>query len=375
MPERSLFYGLRPGMIFALARLGLWKKLGNYLLAEWDLRQGRETARALPYHLIIDPASACTLRCPFCPTGRDKGTRPKTLLRWDDYVKVMDQLGPYLLKTDFYNWGEPTLNPRLYDMIAYAKRFYMETYLSSHLNDLDEEAAGRLLHSGLDFLILSFDGASQETYSRYRAGGDFDKALKNLRTLLDLRRRRGSRRPYIAWKFLVFRHNEHEIEKARAMSAELGVDLFLPAPAAIPDPAWVPVKEGAAFYPETGAAGAQTMLNHQEYLRVKASGLPACVWPWLAAVVNSDGSVSPCCGVEDKKDDFGDGLAGPLRELFNNRSFKEARAFLAKGRRPAGANVCAACAHAGKINPLVPSWWRSGGIRDLPLTRLLRPNG
>lgn len=372
MRLENFFYGLRLRMVLALARMGLWRKLGNYLRIELDLKLRRERTSAFPYNLVIDPANACTLRCPFCPTGRGKGTRTTGLLRWEDYVKVMDQLGPYLLKTEFYNWGEPTLNPRLYDMISYAKKFGMETYLSSHLNDLGAEEARKMLDSGLDFLILSFDGASQETYSRYREGGNFDKALGNLRTLLTERAARGAKKPFIAWKFLVFRHNEHEIETARAMSRELGVDLFLPAPAAIPLPDWVPVKEGARFYPEKKPAGeTQTMLNHRDSLRVRAASLPACAWPWLGAVINANGSVSPCCGVEDEKDDFGSALDGPLEDLFNNDNFRAARAFLASGKKPEAPNTCAACAFAGNINPLVPSWWTTGKIYDMPLRGVL----
>ena len=372
MRLENFFYGLRLRMGLALMRLGLWRKLANYLRIELDLKLRRETTRALPYCLVIDPANACTLRCPFCPTGRNKGTRTKGLLRWEDYVKVMDQLGPYLLKTEFYNWGEPTLNPRLYDMISYAKGFGMETYLSSHLNDFGPEDARKMLDSGLDFLILSFDGASQETYARYREGGDFDKALENLRVLLAARAARGAKKPFIAWKFLVFRHNEHEIETARDLSRSLGVDLFLPAPAAIPLADWVPVKEGARFYPEKKPAGeTQTMLNHRDSLRVKAAALPTCAWPWLGAVVNANGSVSPCCGVEDEKDDFGSAFAGPLKPLFNNENFRAARAFLASGRKPESPNICASCGFAGDINPLIPSWWTTGKIYSMPLTAIL----
>jgi MoaA/NifB/PqqE/SkfB family radical SAM enzyme len=298
------------------------------------------------------------------------------MLAWEEYKRIMDQLGPSLLQVEFCNWGEPLLNPRIYDMIRYAKKFGLETHLSTNLNRFSKEDAEKLIDSGLDFLILSIDGASPETYSRYRVGGDFDRVIANVKLLVEARASRGLKRPYINWQFLVFRHNEHEIEKAKALGKELGVDVVATSPAAIPWPDWVPQKEGAHLYPERKepGAGAQTLLNRNDYLKLKSASSPLCVWPWIAAVVNANGSVSPCCGTEDEKDDYGNALETALRRLFNNKNFLTARAFLASSRFSGAGNACTRCACVGKANMHIPFWWDTAELNGIPLEELLKPS-
>src|ERR1700678_3207405 len=63
-----------------------------------------------------------------------------------------------------------------------------------------------------------------ETYQVYRRRGKFDLVCENMRSMLDTKRRLGSRSPLVTWQFLIFRFNEHEVEKARTLEAEIGVD-------------------------------------------------------------------------------------------------------------------------------------------------------
>lgn len=372
---RDRFFGLRWPVVKALWRLRLRRKLFNYLLAETEMKLRRARLWASPYWLVIDPMCGCDLQCPFCPTGKEKGTRTRKALGFEEFRRIIDPLGPSLLQVEFCNWGEPLLNPRIYDMIGYAKKFGLETHLSTNLNRFSKEDAEKLVDSGLDFLVLSIDGASPETYSRYRVGGDFNRVIENVRLLVEARARRGLKRPYINWQFLVFRHNEHEIEKAKAMGKELGVDVVAASPAAIPWPDWVPEKEGAFLYPERKEPGVetQTLLNRDDYLKLRSASSPLCVWPWIAAVVNANGSVSPCCGTEDEKDDYGNALETPPRQLFNNKDFRTARAFLASGRASGVENACARCACVGKANMHIPFWWDTGELNGVPLEELFAP--
>ncbi|MFH1618379.1 MAG: radical SAM protein [bacterium] len=372
---KERFFGLRWPMVRALWQKRLWRKLFNYILVESEMKLKRRRMSAWPYWLVIDPMSGCDLRCPFCPTGKNKGTRTKKMMAWEEYRRIMDQLGHVLLQVEFCNWGEPLLNPRIYDMIGYAKKFRLETHLSTNLNNFSTDDAERLLDSGLDFLILSIDGASPETYSRYRVGGDFNRVIENVKILVQARARRGFKRPYINWQFLVFRHNEHEIETAKKLGRELGVDTVAASPASIPWPDWIPVKEGACLYPEKNDSGieVQAMLNYPDYLRLKKASLPMCVWPWIAAVVNANGSVSPCCGTEDEKDDYGNALETPFRRLLNNRHFRTAREFVASGRKSGVSNACTECVLIGKTNMHIPFWWDTGELNGIPLEKLLEP--
>jgi pyruvate-formate lyase-activating enzyme len=364
-------YGLRWPVIEALSKLKLRKKLSNYVQAENELRERATTMTAKPYWLVIDPSSACELKCPFCPTGKGKDTRPRELLDWTRFKAVMDELGPTLVHAEFCNWGEPLLNKDLPRMIRYAKKFGVETHLSSHFNRLDEDVARSLVDSGLDWMIASVDGATQETYSKYRVGGDLARVLANMERFSALKAKLGVKRPLVLWQFLVFRHNEHEIETARALSKKVGADFFGASPAAIPLPDWRPVGPGKSYYPEPDPEG--SLLRPADRDRARAAGLPGCVWPWLGTVVNAGGSVAPCCAIEDESQDYGRvGKDAPHAVVWNGPDYLAARAHEGGGDARGVKNACTECRIAGQANIGIPGSW-NGGMLDVPLIDMLRP--
>lgn len=362
-------YGLRKPMAEALLDLGLLPKLTNYMLAEKELAARATKVKAKPYWLVVDPSSACELECPFCPTGKGKDTRPRELMDWERYKALMDELGPTLLHAEFCNWGEPLLNKQLPRMIRYAKKFGVETHLSSHFNRLDESVADRLIDSGLDWIIASVDGATQESYGRYRVGGDLRRVLANIERFAALKKKRGVRRPLIYWQFLVFRHNEREIEAARKLAASVGADSFGASAAAIPLPEWRPVGPGKKYYPGRKQTG--TLLRPELQKRAKERRLPACVWPWLGSVVNAGGTVSPCCAIEDEVQDYGRvGKGAKHAKIWNGPDYQAARVGPAAAKsRP---NACTTCTFAGEANIDIPGSW-NGMALGVPLTDMLRP--
>ena len=70
------------------------------------------------------------------------------------------------------------------------------------------------------------DGASPDTYVKYRQRGDFEKAVRNLRALTDEKRRSGRDVPFINWRYILFNHNDsdEEMDRARQLAADIGVD-------------------------------------------------------------------------------------------------------------------------------------------------------
>lgn len=207
----------------------LMLKLRRYLNATRALKAlslGQAKLTSFPTYLTIDPFSACNLKCPLCATGNGTNTLKKGLLPLDMFRHIVDEMGTYLYSIDLFNWGEPLLNKDIYEMINYAHQRHILTTVSSNFHFLNEESAEKMVTSGLDYLILSIDGATQETYEKYRVGGDLDVVLNNVRTLIETRKRLGKKTPYIFWQFLVFRHNEHEVEQARELAISMGVDEF-----------------------------------------------------------------------------------------------------------------------------------------------------
>ena len=135
-----------------------------------------------PFVVFVDPASACNFQCKFCPTGhRDmiaETGRYQGAMKYDVFTKIVDDLGafPQPIKVlRMYKDGEPFLNKRLADMIAYAKKADHILYIDTTTNGtlMTPERAGPVIEAGLDRINISVDGMSNEQYKQF-TGFDFD---------------------------------------------------------------------------------------------------------------------------------------------------------------------------------------------------------
>jgi len=332
-------------IIEALSRLNLKQKIENFILIEKQKLNREEYILGYPYWLTIDPTNFCTLKCPFCPTGQGRNSRPKMMLSLDNFKRIIDELGPYLIHIDFCNWGEPLLNKQIYQMIKSAKQYHIDTKIDSNLNQFSEQDAENLILSGLDKLIVSIDGATPETYSKYRVGGNFNRVMDNLKLLVEKKRHFNKIYPYICWQFLVFRHNEHEIEKVKRIGRDLGVDVGI-TKAFIGNKDWIPLNEDYSHYRR------EEINNEYTYEHFKPPQEAMCNWPWEAVVINPNGSVSPCCSVEDEKDDFGNIFQQPFMEIWNNEKYRMARKYIKDKKiiQSKDDNICIHCRQLGLIN-------------------------
>jgi radical SAM protein with 4Fe4S-binding SPASM domain len=229
-------------------------------------------------------------------------------------------------------------------MIELAKQYHIDTKIDTNLNHLNEQDAENLVLSGLDRLNVSIDGATPETYSKYRVGGDFNRVMANLNLLIEKKRELNKIYPHICWQFLVFRHNEHEIEKVKRMGKDLGVDVGI-TKAFIGNKDWIPLNEDYSHYQS------EEINNDYTSEHFKRPRVAMCNWPWEAIVINPNGSVSPCCSVEDEKDDFGNIFQHSFMEVWNNEKYREARRYIKdKIIQDRDNNICFGCKHLGLIN-------------------------
>ena len=330
-------------------------KRRNYQLACREMGERREVLRSLPYYAIIDPVNYCMLRCPFCPVGAGNLRYPKAKITLADFRRVLGHLGPTLIHLDLFDWGEPLLNPDLIHLISEAKSYGIHVRLSTNLNHLPPGLEDGLVRSGLDYLVLSLDGVDQATYGRYRVGGDFSRCLDNLRRLVAARRRSGGRTPYFYWQYLVFRHNEDRLGEARALAREIGVDEvgFLE-----PNfPVELDVADWVSTLPEYSRKYAVEQTGSRKELKVREPRDAFCHWPWVATVVNPGGTVSPCCIVQDPRDDFGEAFSGEFGEVWNGPAYRAARRFIASRGKDRGERetVCHRCQYAGLLNAQLQS--------------------
>jgi hypothetical protein len=186
---------------------------------------------ALPSRLYIECTAACNISCAQACCAPETGitrTRNAGMLDFDLFTKVVDEAGPALVRIDFFNYGEAFLHKRAVEMCEYIKAKFPHIYLYTSTNGLalKEDQVRRLVHSGIDEVTFSIDGATAESYAKYRQRGDFAKAIATMRAAADEKRRSGRDVPFINWRYILFNHNdsEQEMQLARAMAAEIGVD-------------------------------------------------------------------------------------------------------------------------------------------------------
>jgi MoaA/NifB/PqqE/SkfB family radical SAM enzyme len=185
----------------------------------------------LPSRLYVECTAACNISCFQACCAPETGitrTRQAGMLDFDLFTRVVDEAGPTLGRVDFFNYGEAFLHKRAVEMCEYIKTKFPHIYLYTSTNGLalNDEKARRLVHSGIDEVTFSIDGASQDTYVRYRQRGKFDLATANLRAMADEKARAGRDVPQLNWRYILFNWNDsdEEMEKARRLATEFGVD-------------------------------------------------------------------------------------------------------------------------------------------------------
>ncbi|MCB1009960.1 MAG: radical SAM protein [Acidobacteria bacterium] len=202
-------------------------KTVNLAVGRYHYLHRHTNVASRPAQLLLDPVNNCHLGCPGCVHSRNRAVAanydwPGGRMSPEAFERALADFGLYAFGVAFYNWGEPLLHKELPRFVRAAKSYLLHTSLSSNLSlPFDAEA---LVASGLNFLFVAVDGASQESYERFRRGGDLRLCLDNMTKLVRARERAGSTVPYILWRFLTFEHNLHEVDRAIEIARDLGVD-------------------------------------------------------------------------------------------------------------------------------------------------------
>jgi MoaA/NifB/PqqE/SkfB family radical SAM enzyme len=276
------------------------KKLRNLLVNERERLSHAERVRSMPVTGQIDPAFACNLECPLCLSHmlrEDRFLRP--VLKSDQLDTILDKYGDYLIRIWMSLWGEPLLNKQLPSLIAKCKERDIWVLISSNMSvPLKDETIDGLVTSGLDSINLSIDGATQATYEKYRRGGDLELVLDNVRRLVAAKRRLNSASPHLIWRFLEFPWTRHEIEAARQLAAEIGVDEFGVSPGVMTPQTKHSLSERPAREP-LQYAEPDLLAQRQQEARDRGNEYQyfGCDYLYQGLSINSDGVVHPCCYV------------------------------------------------------------------------------
>jgi len=248
--------------------------------------------------------------------------RKKEVMHKDIYNRILDNIARKLFVCCYFSTGEPLLNTQFGSLLRTTSKHSIFSLISTNLSiRLNADRIDDILTSGLGLIVASIDGATPETYSQYRRGGDFNLVLENVAALVARKRELGIQYPLIEWRFLVFRHNQHEIDEARAMASRLGVDLleFWPGSAPQnPEPGMVAAATISPSNPISGLAFESGLRRNDQFLTSylrKNKPKPfnpqpgdntekKCDWLYFSTMVYPNGAIGPCCVAEDEATDF-----------------------------------------------------------------------
>ncbi|TDP71506.1 radical SAM protein [Roseateles toxinivorans] len=332
-------------------------KWANLARVEYERMRKRIQVASHPYLLIIDPCNFCNLRCPLCPTGLNDLGREQSMLSFEHFKHYFDPHAPYLFEAYLHNWGESLINKDVFRMIDYAQSRNVGTNLSSNMVIPTSDDLDQLIDSGLEYLVVSLDGATPETYSKYRIRGDFDRVLANMTELIRRRNARGKKTPVVEWQYIVMKPNEHEVAQAEAMAKKIGVDLIRFIPVGMPFEFRNRQEVADVWYPESVKGRKDSDGTEQQFGQAGKPG--PCFYLYRSMVVNPDGGISPCCVVYRKNRDFGqlDPEQGiDLPRLWNSEKYQSARSLFSpevlQGRKPTVCDTCDIFAyHPSKARP------------------------
>ena len=321
------------------------KKLSNAFKV-WNsyrksLSTGLPVVQGLPLSIAIEPTTSCNLRCPECPSGLRSFTRPTGMLENSLYKSVIDQLASVLTNFTFYFQGEPYLNPKFLDMVSYASGKNVFTSTSTNAHYLNDEQAKRTIESGLDRLIISIDGVSQETYEQYRIGGQLSKVLEGTRNVIEWKKKLKSRTPHVVFQFLVVKANEKDIPRLYQLAKEMGVDEVKLKTAQIYD-----YEHGSDLIPENPKYS-RYKKNENGLFSIKNPLLNQCWKMWSSCVITWDGKVVPCCFDKDAKHVMGDLTKQSFEKIWNGEPYQNFRKSILRSRSEI--EICKNCSEGLEV--------------------------
>ncbi len=327
-----------------LSKLGprrLWNAVKVYLSFLLTRRLKKPIQWGLPFSVAIEPTTACNLRCPECPSGLRSFSRPTGNLKQDFFKKMIDELHKEVFYLTFYFQGEPYINPDFLEMVKYAhkKRIYTATSTNGHF--LNEENAKLTVESGLDRLIISIDGSTQETYESYRKAGKLANVIQGAKNIVKWKKELKSKTPHIIFQFLVVKPNEHQIPEVYELAKEIGVDEVKLKTAQIYD-----FEQGNPLIPSIDKYSRYAKKADGTY-QIKNELLNHCWKLWHSCVITWDGTVVPCCFDKDAKYQLGDLKELSFRQVWQGQAYKNFRAELLKGRDQI--DICTNCTEGCKV--------------------------
>jgi len=295
----------------------------------------------LPFSLSIEPTTACNLGCPECPSGLKKFTRPTGKMNLDHHRKILDKVSKSVFYINYYFQGEPFLHPQFLELIKDAKKHKIYTATSTNAHFIDEKKAEEIVKSGLDRLIISIDGLTQETYENYRVHGKLNKVISGTEHMIAAKKKLKSSTPHLIFQFLAVKPNEHEIPEVFELGKKMGIDEVRIKSAQLYD-----FKNGNPLMPDSEKYSRYKLQSDGTY-RLKYTLENKCWRMWSSTVFTWDGKVVPCCFDKDAQHILGDIDNVSMQELWKSEKYQNFRFNILNNRNQI--DICKNCSEGSKV--------------------------
>lgn len=314
------------------------KVLGSFYIAK---ASKKPVQWGVPFNVSVEPTTNCNLGCPECPSGLKAFTRPTGNLDYAFYKRTIDEIGDKLLYLYFYFQGEPYMHPKFLELVKYASQKKIYTVTSTNAHYLTERKAKETVESGLDRILISIDGTTQETYESYRIGGSLEKVIEGTRNLVKAKRELKSKTPHIVFQFLVVKPNQHQVDDLQKLATEIGVDE-------------VKLKTAQVYDYKTGNDLIPTIDKYSRYKKqsdgtyqIKNELLNHCWKLWHSCVITWDGRIVPCCFDKDAQHQLGDLNTKSFKEIWESDLYRSFRSRILSSR--AEIDICTNCSEGTKV--------------------------
>jgi radical SAM protein with 4Fe4S-binding SPASM domain len=318
--------------------LNMAKVLASFYRARWD-KKGK--IWGYPVSLSFEPTTACNLKCPHCPSGLRAFSRPTGKAKSSLFEQILEEVGNTLTYLTFYFQGEPYLHQDFLKWVKMARQKNIYTATSTNGHYFSPQVAEQTVLSGLDRVIVSIDGAEQESYEKYRIGGNLEKVKQGLRHLKEAKLRHKSRTPFVMLQFIVFKHNQNEVAAIKKMGADLGVDEVVIKTAQIYD-----YENATDFIPDK-QDWARYKRDIDGKFKFKNKLFDHCWRMWHSCVLTFDGRVVPCCFDKDAHYTLGKVGEVSFKSIWQSVDYQAFRKQLFTARKEI--DMCTNCSEGTKV--------------------------
>lgn len=322
------------------------KKIINWLLVETSIFFRPSMSWGYPTHLMMEPSTVCNIKCALCPVT--EGLKRNTgYMDLDMFTNTIEEIGDYVFLILLWDWREPFLNPSIYKMIRYAKAKDIKIVSSSNGHVFaNRHLAKKVVQSGLDTLIFAVDGITQQTYERYRRKGNLETVMAGIKNVIEMKKHLNLKSPLVNFRFIVSKHNEHEIPQLKSFAEKLGVDLLTIR-------TLYPFDDGDSCATKTdGRVFVPTNPKYQRFSydpntnsRIRRKWNP-CKTLWNNPTIHWNGNISPCTFDPHDQHVLGNLTNDTFKSIWFGNAYRKFRQEFRKNYQKI--DLCAECTNAFK---------------------------